>query len=420
MNWWSDNEDDCSSFPGFADCWYSKMTPYAPSTCDQLNTDPACEQPKWTDFTGFNNVQNFYVSWCIWNTQGAFLDLYNAVGDASSPVSDAVGNIVTTLDPPSDSTSPWEYIFDALTFGLSLYSEGTVLFKALLRSLPQTSTLLDKVVFPPGDVDGDVDVWADVAGELGKFISSWQSSIGKAVPIVQNNITAFITLNQNTPLSGIRPPLDGLATTVAQSVGGYVASACLNELGFAVTRAEALNVQSLQEGGNLQWDTGCEDGYDSNGICGGYFFDGTDTYSIVDPNNMEDSQSDVLSTLIGGDNPLTTGQILFTNALQCTQTCGANGGCAPTQDPTDLSVASCLSTARVCTWTWDTYGPFQPGCANLPDSDAVLGAFGVNPCVGTGIYDTSYSVPNTYLGGGIIDDNAPGWWADQVVCNANY
>lgn len=74
------------------------------------------------------------------------------------------------------------------------YSEGTVLFKALLRSLPQTSTLLDKVVFPPGDVDGDVDVWADVAGELGKFISSWQSSIGKAVPIVQNNITAFITL----------------------------------------------------------------------------------------------------------------------------------------------------------------------------------------------------------------------------------
>lgn len=65
--------------------------------------------------------------------------MYNAVGDAGQPVSDAIGSIVsqihksigyeeyadneqvTTLDPPDDSTSPWEYVFSALTFGLSLY-----------------------------------------------------------------------------------------------------------------------------------------------------------------------------------------------------------------------------------------------------------------------------------------------------------
>ena len=54
------------------------MTPYSPSKCAQLNTDPACSQPYWKDFKGFNDVQNFYVTWCIWNTQGLFLDLYNA------------------------------------------------------------------------------------------------------------------------------------------------------------------------------------------------------------------------------------------------------------------------------------------------------------------------------------------------------
>ncbi|KAJ5612125.1 hypothetical protein N7510_005319 [Penicillium lagena] len=95
INWWNTNEGDCGSYDGFADCWYAKMTPYSPSKCDQLNTDPACSQPYWKDFTGFNNVQNFYVTWCIWNTQGLFLDLFNAIGDASGPVSDAIGSIVS-------------------------------------------------------------------------------------------------------------------------------------------------------------------------------------------------------------------------------------------------------------------------------------------------------------------------------------
>jgi hypothetical protein len=74
------------------------------------------------------------------------------------------------------------------------YAEGTVFTKAMLRSAPQTSSLLHNVLFPPGDIDGDVTVWADVAGELGKFTSTWQQSIGQGVPIVQNNVTAFIIL----------------------------------------------------------------------------------------------------------------------------------------------------------------------------------------------------------------------------------
>lgn len=164
-------------------------------------------------------------------------------------------------------------------------------------------------------------------------------------------------------------------------------------------------------------DTGCDSDYDGNGICDSYFYDGTDTYSITDPQNMATDQDKIMQKLIGGESPLTTGKILFTSGLQCTQTCGSNGGCAPSLDSNDPSSASCISTARVCTWTWDEYGPFQPGCANLPSGDAVLPRFGVDPCVG---HDESTSVPWSYLGGGIVDNNAPGWWADQVVCHTKY
>jgi hypothetical protein len=104
--------------------------------------------------------------------------------------------------------------------------------------------------------------------------------------------------------------------------------------------------------------------------------------------------------------------------LKCTQTCGKNGGCAPSLDSSDPSSASCLSTARVCTWTWSDYGPFQAGCANLPDKNAVLPRFGVDPCVGSD--DMSRSVPWSYLGGGIVDNDAPGWWNGQSVCHNHY
>jgi hypothetical protein len=74
------------------------------------------------------------------------------------------------------------------------YSEGSVLVKAFLRSIPQTSTVLHNVMFPAGDVSGDVTAWADVADELSKFTTKWQKSIGTGLPLVQNNISAFIPL----------------------------------------------------------------------------------------------------------------------------------------------------------------------------------------------------------------------------------
>ena len=60
--------------------------------------------------------------------------------------------------------------------------------------MPQTSTVLHQYMFPAGDIAGDVVVWADVADKLRKFTTTWQESIGKGLPEVQNNISAFIPL----------------------------------------------------------------------------------------------------------------------------------------------------------------------------------------------------------------------------------
>ncbi|KAK4504289.1 hypothetical protein PRZ48_005205 [Zasmidium cellare] len=423
-NWWAANQTSCASYSGFANCWYALETPYAPSTCDQLNTDPACTQPRWQDFSNdwTAGAERFYITWAIWNTQGLFLDLYNAVGDAASTLESNIGAIVTELDPPDTSTNPLEYVFDALTFGLSLYSEGSVIAKALLRSAPQSSTLANKLLFPAGSSAGEITSWAEVAQDVGNFAATWQKSIGSGLPDLVNNVTLFTSFGDSSPITGERPSLDGLTNTLSQSVGAYTISVIIQQLGWAVARAENLDVSNLQstQGSSLAWDTGCDNGYDSNGICVGYFFDGTDTYSLINPQDMQNSQEDKIQKLIGGSNPLTTGKLLFSDGYQCTRTCGANGGCRPNLG-TPGDAPTCLSTIQVCTWTWDTLGPWQAGCNSPPASDAVLPDIGVNPCQGDDSYN-SWSVPQSYLGGGINRDNPPGDWQYEPlnVCNSGY
>ena len=418
MHWWSANQNDCGETDGFADCWYSKKTIYAPSKCDQLNTDPACEQPKWNDFKSQkqNAIQDFYVSWVIWNTQGFFLDLYNGIGGADQTVQDGLSSIVTLLDPPQETGPPkaLEYVLDALTFGLSLYSEGSILTKALLRSAPQTASLVGKL-FPSGTVDGEFQDWSEVSGDVGKVTDAWKSSVASGLPDLQNNITAFILFNQQSGLSGIRPSLDGLENSMSQALNTYAISDIINTQGLVVSRAPSTDVHALQTNGTqLEWDTGCSGGY-TNGVCDTFFWDGTDTYGLTDPQHMTKNFHDELSSFFNGTQPLTTGQLLFTGGYQCAQSSGQNGGASPSINSDDPTSYNCMSTLRVCTWTYYTYGPFQD-CANLPDSGAVLPGFGVSGCIGETGSTTSIDVPHAYLGGGILTD-APGDWADYSVCD---
>lgn len=260
------------------------------------------------------------------------------------------------------------------------------------------STLFNKLFFPPGSVEGEISAWADVAKQLADFTDTWRKSIGSGLSDIVNDPSTFTGFCEKSPITGERPSLDGLTGSISQSVGAYVSthkkknstvrrtvrlmftyqviSAIINQLGFVVTRAADLDVANLQQTKKLQWDTHCGDGYDSHGVCDAYYFgkfhrrlrvlqaltgphlDGTDTYALVNPHGydeMQTSYADLMQKLLGGDNPLTTGELLFSNGYQCvhasapfvsfardntdssyshrcTASCGKNGGCEPALD----------------------------------------------------------------------------------------
>lgn len=293
-----------------------------------------------------------------------------------------------------------------------------MLVKALLRSAPQTTGLLGKL-FPTGSTDQTVSTWADVQAAVGDFVKSWSSSVADGLPLIAGDATTFANFASAAAITSAEPALDTLATSIYQALGAQVVSGIWNDLNLAVCRGADTSVVALQtNGSDILWDTGCTS-YDSSGLCGlGYFYDGTDTYSLVNPNNMFQNYDTDLENLFGGDSPITTGALLFTGSLLCSQTCGANGGCTPSISQTDPTQASCIANLRVCTWTIYDVGPFEPGCDNNPASDAVLPGFGVDGCVGDPDSTTSWDVPNTYLGGGIWT-NPPenSFWYGEDVCN---
>ena len=343
--------------------------------------------------------------------------MYTAIGDADQTCANGLASIIALLDPPTSENIVLDDILDALTFGLSLYAEGSVLMKALLRSAPQTAGLLGKL-FPSGTVDGQYQDWTVISQKLGQVTTAFQSSVSDGLPLIQDNVTSFISWSQNSGLSAFRPPLNGLTDSMATSLNTYAISQIIQSQGIVVSRAPDTDVHALQTNGSqLNWDTGCSGGY-TNGVCDTFFWDGTDTYGLTDPTDFTKSYHDELSSMF---NSLTTGALLFTGARQCAVASGKNGGGSAAVNPTDPTQFSCLSNMQVCTWDESGYGPFVD-CPNLPAGNAVLQSFGVSGCIGSTDDDDSIDVPRAYLGPGVYQDanNIQSLQADSWCDNIPY
>lgn len=88
------------------------------------------------------------------NINNFFHNLYTASGIATQSAQSGLGAVVAAaLDPPKTQNFLLNDIPDALSFDLSLYSEGSNLVKALVRYAPQTVGLMQKP-FPSGTADG--------------------------------------------------------------------------------------------------------------------------------------------------------------------------------------------------------------------------------------------------------------------------
>ena len=348
--------------------------------------------------------------------------MYQAISDGEQPAQAALGEMIAELDPPQKENVALDDVLMAFSFALSLYSEGSILVKALIRTAPQTTGLLGKL-FPSGTIDQQVATWQEVSDSLGTVTKAYQSSVAEGLPLLQDDVQVFVRWSQNSGLSGNRPSLNSLSDDMASVLTAYATSRVIGDIGtpisltnhfiergeltyigIIVSRAPGIDVHALQtSGAKLSWDTGCSGGY-TNGVCDTFFYDGKDTYGLTDPNHQTKNYHDVLVKLLQGQKPPTTGQLLFSASQACYERTGKNGGNTPTVDPTDPTQLSCVSVMQICTWDENGFGPFDKSCPNLPSKDAALPRFGISGCIGETGDTSSIDVPHAYLGPGIWQD----------------
>lgn len=113
------------------------------------------------------------------------MNLYQALFNGGGAVQGALGNITSILTPSvEDDTSALGFLFDALTFGLSLYAEGSVLTKALIRVAPQSTSLGSKLL-PSSSSTGVFDSWTEASGEVGKYMlvgtEHWRRTFSRGI-----------------------------------------------------------------------------------------------------------------------------------------------------------------------------------------------------------------------------------------------
>ena len=122
------------------------------------------------------------------------------------------------------------------------------------------------------------------------------TSVGSALPDAIDSASTFVQLGPGGLTGGV-VDLSNLTNSLKQSVGTYMLAAAAQEVGFVITRTAGVDVHALQTNSSAgTGDLGCANGYDSIGICGPWYFDGTDTYSLVNQNDFQQDESNLFQT----------------------------------------------------------------------------------------------------------------------------
>lgn len=74
--------------------------------------------------------------------------------------------------------------------------------------------------------------------------------------------------------------LSGLTDSINLLLGTMMVSISAVATGYIITRTAGQSIAEIQSTTDLYWDTGCGAGYDDQGICGAFYYDGKLTLSL--------------------------------------------------------------------------------------------------------------------------------------------
>ena len=88
------------------------------------------------------------------------------------------------------------------------------------------------------------------------------------------DVDAFTRTAGAGQMTGGTIDLSGLTKSITLLLGTMLTSIAAVATQYIITRTAGQSIAEFQSSTELYWDTGCGSGYDDQGICGAFYYDG--------------------------------------------------------------------------------------------------------------------------------------------------
>ena len=406
--WWANNNAKCGGeTANFSTCFW-ELHDLGTRDCTSV-TPGACPEP---DNSGLS-AQDWYIAYNIYAINQVFLSLWTAIGNANTLAAETVGAIVALIDPPLKENLMTDDILTALSATINIILPVGTLFQRHFIALTQQTPPVSKFLFPIGTTESQITQWESIQQELAIIVGYYQSNVSQIIPTINNNEDIFVTFAESGSFSvNPLPNLANESDNLLLGLNTFIISKAFQANNLIVGQSTDTDINQLvantSSQGGLAYDTGCDgNGYNSEGLCGPFYFDPTigDTFSLDNLGDMRTNYTKQLQIVLGN---WTTGDMLFGGAYRCQNDGGIQGSLASTVIKTNGNITlDCLSDIKVCEWNLASLD----ADSEFTDCPTQAG-YVVNGCVGCSDDSLAINVPNGYIGAYLVN---PG--EQDCVCN---
>ena len=406
--WWANNNAKCGGeTANFSTCFW-ELHNLGTRDCTGV-TPGACPEP---DNSGLS-AQDWYIAYNIYAINQVFTSLWTAIGNANTLAAETVGAIVALIDPPLKENLLTDDILTAISASINIILPVGTLFQRHFIALTQQTPPVSKYLFPVGTTESQITQWESIQQELAIVVENYQSNVSQIIPTINNNEDIFVTFAESGAFSvNPLPNLSNESDKLLLGLNTFIISKAFQANNLIVGQGTDTDINQLVSNtssqGGLSYDTGCDgNGYNSEGLCGPFYYDPTigNTFSLDNLGDMRTNYTSQLDIVLGN---WTTGDMLFGGAYRCQNDGGVQGSLATTVIQTNGNITlDCLSDLKVCEWNLASLGSDD----EFTDCPTQAG-YVVNGCAGCSDGSFDVNVPNAYLGMYLVNPNE-----NDCVCN---
>ncbi|KAJ0118423.1 hypothetical protein J7T55_009206 [Diaporthe amygdali] len=377
---------DCDNL-GFAQC-FLQYNGYSGRTCNLLSRG-TCDSFETTGSEAtYYSSQQFYTLWNIYAMYQFFNQFSEALSNGVSLAGATIDDIVATVSPSTDASSPSTLLWTAISGGFWMLA-ATPLgpFAALVNTGLAVVTGMSSFFMSSisGSSTARFVLLGDIGSELATLVTEYQTSLENALKELQNNSTLFIAAAEPGGFSTRAvTSLNTQSVDIFHDLQLYILSEALK--GNNIVSARSTDTIAM----DVATNTGAVDcpSLSAAGNCYQFWVDeeAGNTYALHSTNDWGfDDSTDVLNKIVD------SGWANLSEIFKVEDCQGKEPGF-------DGTKVSCLATHKYCEWDYASQvsGGKWTQWTNC-DADSKWDT----QCSS---WSTIYLIPDSYLGPALADD----------------